>query len=42
VDAKKIEADYDNGILEINLPKIPGTKPKKVSVSAKKKAKARR
>lgn len=42
VDAKKIEANYDDGVLEIDLPKIPGTKPKKVSVSAKKKAKAKK
>jgi HSP20 family protein len=39
VDAKKIEADYDDGVLEVSLPKTPGVKPKKVSVSAKKKAK---
>jgi HSP20 family protein len=41
VDAKKIEANYDDGVLEINLPKTPGVKPKKVSVSARKKAKAK-
>jgi HSP20 family protein len=40
VDAKKIEASYDDGVLEINLPKTPGIKPRKVSVSAKKRAKA--
>jgi HSP20 family protein len=40
VDAQKIEANYEDGVLEISLPKIPEVKPKKVSVSAKKKAKA--
>ena len=39
VDAKRIEANYEDGVLEINLPKVPEVKPKKVSVSAKKKAK---
>ncbi len=42
VDAKKIEASYEDGILEVSLPKIPEVKPKKISVSAKKKAKARK
>jgi len=36
VDAKKIEASYDNGVLEITLPKAAEVKPKKVSISAKK------
>jgi hypothetical protein len=31
---------YGNGKMEISLPKIPEIKPKKVSISAKKKAKA--
>jgi HSP20 family protein len=39
IDAGKIEANYEDGVLEISLPKIPEVKPKKVSVSAKKKAK---
>jgi HSP20 family protein len=39
VDARKIEANYDDGVLEINLPKTPGIKPKKVSISAKRKTK---
>jgi len=39
VDDKKIEASYADGVLEINLPKIPEIKPKKISVSAKKKEK---
>lgn len=38
VDAGKIEASYEDGILEVSLPKIPEVKPKKISVSAKKKA----
>ncbi|MBE0431125.1 MAG: Hsp20/alpha crystallin family protein [Dehalococcoidia bacterium] len=40
VDAQKIEASYEDGVLEVSLPKIPEVKPKKVSISAKKKAKA--
>jgi HSP20 family protein len=40
VDAKKIEADYEDGVLEINLPKAPEVKAKKIAVSAKKKEKA--
>lgn len=40
VDAKKIEANYNDGVLEVSLPKTPEVKPKKISVSAKKKAKA--
>ena len=35
VDADKIEASYDDGVLEVNLPKVPEVKPKKISVSAK-------
>jgi HSP20 family protein len=38
VDAEKIEASYEDGILEVSLPKISEVKPKKISVSAKKKA----
>lgn len=37
VDADKIEASYEDGILEINLPEAVEVKPKKISVSAKKK-----
>jgi HSP20 family protein len=40
VDAKKIEASYEDGVLEVSLPKAPGVKPRKISVSAKKKEKA--
>ena len=38
VDAQKIEASYEDGVLEVSLPKIPEVKPKKIAVSAKKKA----
>ena len=37
VDIDKIEANYDKGVMEIILPKIPEVKPKKVHVVAKKK-----
>ena len=37
VDASKIEANYDKGVLEITLPKAPEVKPKKITVAAKKK-----
>ena len=37
VDASKIEANYDKGVLEIILPKAPEVKPKKITVAAKKK-----
>jgi HSP20 family protein len=37
VDAKNIEASYENGVLEISLPKAAEVKPKKITVSAKKK-----
>jgi len=40
VDAKKIEATFEDGVLEVNLPKAPEVKPKKITVSAKKKEKA--
>ena len=36
VDAKKIEASYDNGVLEVILPKAAEVKTKKVPVSTKK------
>ncbi len=35
VDANKIEASYENGVLEITLPKAPEVKPKKVDISVK-------
>lgn len=40
VDAKKIEASYESGVLEVSLPKTQEVKPKKIAVSAKKKEKA--
>ena len=40
IDASKIEANYEDGVLEVSLPKAPEIKPKKVAVSAKKKEKA--
>lgn len=41
VDASKIEANYDKGVLEINLPNAPEVKPKKITVSTKKKEEAK-
>ncbi len=35
VDAEKIEATYENGILEINLPKIEKAKARKIEVKVK-------
>jgi HSP20 family protein len=40
VDGNKIEAGYEDGVLEVSLPKAHEVKPKKVTVSAKKKEKA--
>jgi HSP20 family protein len=37
VDTEKIEASFDDGVLVIDLPKIPEAKPKKVTVKARKK-----
>jgi HSP20 family protein len=37
VDANKIEASFDDGVLEVTLPKSAKVKPKKIAVSAKKK-----
>lgn len=39
VDAKKIEAHYEDGVLEISLPKAAEAKQKKVKVTAGKKEK---
>lgn len=39
VDAKKIAASYENGVLEVSLPKAAEVKAEKVKVSAKKKEK---
>jgi len=35
VDKSKIDAKYENGILELTLPKIPEPKPKQVEVKVK-------
>jgi HSP20 family protein len=40
VDSEKISANFDKGVLEIDLPKSAKVKPKKVSVSTKKKEKS--
>ncbi len=37
IDSQKIEASFEDGVLEISLPKAVEVKAKKVSVSAKKK-----
>ena len=38
VDASKVEADYEEGVLEVTLPKKPELKRKKVAVKKKEKA----
>jgi len=38
VDAKKIDASYEDGVLEVSLPKAPEVKAKKVAVKKKGKA----
>jgi HSP20 family protein len=38
VDTSKIEANIEDGVLEVTLPKVAEVKPKKIAVSAKKKA----
>ena len=38
VDASKIAADYEDGVLEVTLPKRSEVKPKKVTVKKKEKA----
>ena len=40
VDAKKIEANYEDGVLEVSLPKAVEAKPEKIAISTKKKEKA--
>ena len=32
VDTSKVEATYDNGVLNLNLPKLPEAQPKQISV----------
>ena len=38
VDASKIEANYENGILEITVPKTVDTEPKQIKVAVKQRA----
>lgn len=38
LDADKIEAEFKDGVLEVTVPKSEKVKPKKIAVSAKKKA----
>ena len=38
VDADKVEASFEDGVLEVTLAKSARAKPKKIAVSAKKKA----
>jgi HSP20 family protein len=40
VDTGKIQAEFEDGVLEVSLPKLAGEKPKKVAVTASKKSKA--
>jgi len=42
VDAGKIEADFEDGVLEVSLPKSAEVKPKKVAVSARKRPATRK
>lgn len=39
VDAKKIEADFENGVLEVTLPKMAEVKPEKIAIRTGKKRK---
>ena len=39
VDTKKIEASFEDGVLEVIIPKAAEVKPKKITVSTKKKEK---
>ena len=34
VDAEKVEAKYDKGVLTVTAPKVPGAEPKKVPVAS--------
>jgi HSP20 family protein len=42
VDPKKVEASYEDGVLEVTLPKAAEVKTKKVPISAKKASSARK
>jgi HSP20 family protein len=35
VEAEKIEASFENGVLEVTVPKVPEAKPKRISVNVK-------
>ena len=35
VDSAKVDASYENGILEITLPKVEAAKPKRITVKTK-------
>ena len=37
IDSSKITAEYEDGVLQVMMPKMAGAKPKKVAVTAKKK-----
>ena len=37
VDAKKIEANFEDGVLEVTLPKMPEVKPEKIAIRTAKK-----
>lgn len=39
-DPAKVEASYDDGVLEVTIPKTAAVKPKKIKVSAKKQGKS--
>ena len=41
IDTEKIEANYENGVLEVSIPKTPEFKSKKISVSHKEKEQAK-
>jgi HSP20 family protein len=34
VDADKVEANYENGVLKLTLPKSEAAKPRKIAVKA--------
>ncbi|MBN1565860.1 MAG: Hsp20/alpha crystallin family protein, partial [Anaerolineae bacterium] len=37
IDAEKVEANFENGVLNIVLPKLPQAQPKRIEVKGKKK-----
>ncbi len=37
IDAEKVEASFDNGVLNIALPKLPQAQPKRIEIKSKKK-----